>query len=47
MAFGDSGRLMTELGTTPDEIVWPKVSSGDAWSTTELPERKLDPEDFT
>jgi hypothetical protein len=36
---------MAELGTTPDTIVWPKVSGGDAWVTTEQTERKFDPTD--
>jgi hypothetical protein len=40
-------QVMEDLGTTPDGIVWPKVSGGDAWVATELPERKVDPGDFT
>ena len=39
-------RVMADLGTTPDTIVWPKVSGGEAWATTELPERKFYPADW-
>ncbi len=39
--------VMSNLGTTPDTIIWPKVSGGDAFVTTDLPERKLNPEDYT
>lgn len=39
-------QVMETLGTTPDGIVWPKVSGGDAFVTTELPDRKVDPANF-
>jgi choline-sulfatase len=38
--------VMTRLGTTPDGIVWPRVSGGDALVTTDLPERRVDPANF-
>ena len=40
-------RVMNELGTTPDAIVWPKVSGGDAVASTDLPDRKVDPGELT
>jgi choline-sulfatase len=40
-------RVMAQLGTTPDAIVWPKVSGGDAFVTTDLPDRKVDPDNLT
>jgi choline-sulfatase len=39
-------QVMADLGTTPDAIVWPKVSGGDAAVATDLPERKVDPQNF-
>jgi arylsulfatase A-like enzyme len=39
-------QVMEDLGTTPDTIVWPEVSGGDAFVSTDLPDRKVDPEHF-
>lgn len=40
-------QVMKDLGTTPEAIVWPKVSGGDAFVHTDLPDRKVDPDNFT
>ncbi len=39
--------VMNHHGTLPDTIVWPKVSGGGAFASTDLPERKVDPANFT
>lgn len=36
--------IMQNLGTTPDEIVWPEVSGDHDFVRTDLPERKFDPD---
>jgi arylsulfatase A-like enzyme len=33
-------------GLYPDAIVWPKVSGGDAFVTTGLPDREVDPDNL-
>lgn len=39
-------QVMADLGTTPDAIVWPKVSGGPTPVETDLPDRKFNPDDI-